>query len=351
MSGRRRRPAAKRHPRGAGRPAAGAAVRGADRAGDGGRQRQRSQPRFTRRRRAGRRPAGARATGRCRAPAAGPAAGRVGAPAVEADSPQVQPRRRRRPKTGRSSVSTCAATPTWTRSFARWCAGSRTRATGWRSCSGELRFRLGARPAGAGGQCMHGRRRHAGDGAPRRDVERGAVTERHVRDAAAKRARAGAGAAGGADADGARPRAQPGSRDREGAAMLRATVTGFVWATKRIENIPSGAFLEVEIEGGGAAGRLRRARQRRRRARARRHRVGRLGLVRRRPSADRRADHRIHRRARQPPLRPPAQALRPTGRGTNRGGTDGTERNRDDRDQGLRGRAGRPPTPWSRPRT
>ncbi len=33
--------------------------------------------------------------------------------------------------------------------------------------------------------------------------------------------------------------------------MLRATVTGAVWATKRIEHIPSGAFLEVEAEGGG----------------------------------------------------------------------------------------------------
>jgi ethanolamine utilization protein EutN len=33
--------------------------------------------------------------------------------------------------------------------------------------------------------------------------------------------------------------------------MLRATVTGAVWATKRIEKIPNGAFLEVELEGGG----------------------------------------------------------------------------------------------------
>jgi microcompartment protein CcmK/EutM len=33
--------------------------------------------------------------------------------------------------------------------------------------------------------------------------------------------------------------------------MLRATVTGAVWATRRIENIPSGAFLEVEADGGG----------------------------------------------------------------------------------------------------
>ena len=32
--------------------------------------------------------------------------------------------------------------------------------------------------------------------------------------------------------------------------MLRATVTGAVWATKRIEKIPNGAFLEVEIDGG-----------------------------------------------------------------------------------------------------
>ena len=33
--------------------------------------------------------------------------------------------------------------------------------------------------------------------------------------------------------------------------MLRATVTGAVWASKRIEKIPGGAFLEVEMEGGG----------------------------------------------------------------------------------------------------
>lgn len=33
--------------------------------------------------------------------------------------------------------------------------------------------------------------------------------------------------------------------------MLRATVTGSVWATRRVENIPHGAFLELEVEGGG----------------------------------------------------------------------------------------------------
>ena len=33
--------------------------------------------------------------------------------------------------------------------------------------------------------------------------------------------------------------------------MLRATVTGSVWATRRVEKIPHGAFLEVEVEGGG----------------------------------------------------------------------------------------------------
>jgi len=34
--------------------------------------------------------------------------------------------------------------------------------------------------------------------------------------------------------------------------MLRATVTGAVWATKRVERIPNGAFLEVEMDGGGS---------------------------------------------------------------------------------------------------
>jgi ethanolamine utilization protein EutN len=33
--------------------------------------------------------------------------------------------------------------------------------------------------------------------------------------------------------------------------MLRATVTGNVWATKRLGEIPSGAFLEVEVDGTG----------------------------------------------------------------------------------------------------
>ncbi len=32
--------------------------------------------------------------------------------------------------------------------------------------------------------------------------------------------------------------------------MLRATVTGSVWATRRVGNIPHGAFLEVEVDGG-----------------------------------------------------------------------------------------------------
>ncbi|HLK42241.1 MAG TPA: EutN/CcmL family microcompartment protein [Thermoleophilia bacterium] len=33
--------------------------------------------------------------------------------------------------------------------------------------------------------------------------------------------------------------------------MLRATVKGSVWATRRVERIPNGAFLEVELDGGG----------------------------------------------------------------------------------------------------
>lgn len=32
--------------------------------------------------------------------------------------------------------------------------------------------------------------------------------------------------------------------------MLKATVVGNVWATKRVGGLPNGAFLEVEVEGG-----------------------------------------------------------------------------------------------------
>jgi ethanolamine utilization protein EutN len=33
--------------------------------------------------------------------------------------------------------------------------------------------------------------------------------------------------------------------------MLQATVVGNVWATKRIDGLPSGALLEVEVTGSG----------------------------------------------------------------------------------------------------
>jgi ethanolamine utilization protein EutN len=33
--------------------------------------------------------------------------------------------------------------------------------------------------------------------------------------------------------------------------MLRATVTGNVWSTRRIDGLPNGAFLEVEVAGSG----------------------------------------------------------------------------------------------------
>jgi ethanolamine utilization protein EutN len=33
--------------------------------------------------------------------------------------------------------------------------------------------------------------------------------------------------------------------------MLRAVVVGSVWATRRIDGVPSGAFLEVEVEPAG----------------------------------------------------------------------------------------------------
>lgn len=34
--------------------------------------------------------------------------------------------------------------------------------------------------------------------------------------------------------------------------MLRATVVGNVWSTKRVEGLPNGAFLEVRVEDTGA---------------------------------------------------------------------------------------------------
>ncbi|WP_028932666.1 EutN/CcmL family microcompartment protein [Pseudonocardia spinosispora] len=34
--------------------------------------------------------------------------------------------------------------------------------------------------------------------------------------------------------------------------MLRAIVRGNVWATKRLDGIPGGAFLDVEVEDSGA---------------------------------------------------------------------------------------------------
>jgi ethanolamine utilization protein EutN len=33
--------------------------------------------------------------------------------------------------------------------------------------------------------------------------------------------------------------------------MLKGTVTGSVWATKRVDDMPHGAFLEIDLEAGG----------------------------------------------------------------------------------------------------
>ena len=33
--------------------------------------------------------------------------------------------------------------------------------------------------------------------------------------------------------------------------MLKAIVVGNVWATRRIDGLPSGALLEVQVDGGG----------------------------------------------------------------------------------------------------
>jgi len=32
--------------------------------------------------------------------------------------------------------------------------------------------------------------------------------------------------------------------------MIRGTVVGNVWSTKRLDEVPSGAFLEIEAQGG-----------------------------------------------------------------------------------------------------
>ena len=34
--------------------------------------------------------------------------------------------------------------------------------------------------------------------------------------------------------------------------MLKAKVVGSVWSTKKVEGLPNGAFLEVEVDGGGS---------------------------------------------------------------------------------------------------
>ena len=34
--------------------------------------------------------------------------------------------------------------------------------------------------------------------------------------------------------------------------MLKGTVKGSVWSTRRVDDVPNGAFLEVELEAGGS---------------------------------------------------------------------------------------------------
>ncbi|MET4427832.1 MULTISPECIES: EutN/CcmL family microcompartment protein [unclassified Mycolicibacterium] len=34
--------------------------------------------------------------------------------------------------------------------------------------------------------------------------------------------------------------------------MIKATVTGQVWSTRRVEGVPAGAFLEVEVDGSSS---------------------------------------------------------------------------------------------------
>ena len=91
--------------------------------------------------------------------------------------------------------------------------------------------------------------------------------------------------------------------------MVTATVVGNVWSTRRLKEIPNGAFLEVQLEGSRQPPcRIRRPRKRDRRTGARRPGLGRRGLVPGQGAADRRLDRRIDRRGRRPaPRRAPAQ--------------------------------------------
>ena len=123
--------------------------------------------------------------------------------------------------------------------------------------------------------------------------------------------------------------------------MLKATVTGSVWATRRIEKIPNGAFLEVEIESGGrlvafdvlGSG-------------VGEHVLVATGSVASGWFGD---EH------------PPLDALiigsidepasDPASRAGKVGETNGRDCTRHDRDQGVRGGVWPRRTPWSRPRT
>ena len=162
------------------------------------------------------------------------------------------PRRRRAARGRRRTVEhggACAPTPTSTRSSdgSRPCA--RTRPDGRRCQDGRHGFRL------AGGTPAVRRARSAAAPAVATSgvvrVERGAVTERTVVEGRRRRRAAGARAQGAVLTPLARDKARSWGRDREGALMLKATVVGNVWSTKKVEGLPNGAFLEVEVEGGG----------------------------------------------------------------------------------------------------
>ena len=81
-------------------------------------------------------------------------------------------------------------------------------------------------------------------------IERGAVTERTVKEAAAAGARLVL-APGAVLTPLAREKARAlGIEIERERQMLRATVTGSVWATRRLDALPSGALLEVSTDDG-----------------------------------------------------------------------------------------------------
>ena len=118
---------------------------------------------------------------------------------------------------------------------------------------GQIRFALG-RPAQ---DCVSSR-----TAAAELRVDRGALTEKAVVQAAPTAARLCWRRVRG-NPTGPRKARTLGVSVRQGGEMKTGNVIGNLWSTRRLEGVPTGAFLEVELESRRANRGLRRARERR----------------------------------------------------------------------------------------